>query len=88
MVVIILDGENFQKKKQKIELDKSLEFLKKFDKKSKKFSVCYPYGSYNNDSLKILNRKDISFAVTTKRGIIKKRNINLLELPRLDTNDL
>ncbi len=76
------------KKKQKIELDKSLEFLKKFDKKNKKFSVCYPYGSYNNDSLKILNRKDISFALTTKKGVIKKKNFNLLELPRLDTNDL
>ena len=73
MAMINLRWGELSKKKQKIELDKSLEFLKKFDKKNKKFSVCYPYGSYNNDSLKILNRKDISFALTTKKGVIKKK---------------
>ncbi len=76
------------KKNQTIELEKSLDFLKKIDKKNKKFSVCYPHGSYNNNTLKILNRKDISFALTTKKGVIKKDNYNLLELPRIDTNDL
>lgn len=76
------------KKNQTIELEKSLDFLKKIDKKNKKFSVCYPHGSYDNNTLKILNRKDISFALTTKKGVIKKDNYNLLELPRIDTNDL
>jgi peptidoglycan/xylan/chitin deacetylase (PgdA/CDA1 family) len=76
------------KEKQKIELNKSLEFLKKIDKKNKKFSVCYPYGSYNKETFEILNRNDISFALTTKKGVIKKDNFNLLELPRIDTNEL
>ena len=60
------------KEKLKTEINKSLDFLKKIDVKSKKFSVSYPYGSYNSDLLKILKRKEISFALTTQKGIVKK----------------
>ena len=37
---------------------------------------------------KSLMAESSSFALTTKKGVIKKKNFNLLELPRLDTNDL
>ena len=75
-------------KKQELEIIKSLNFFRNIGVFDKNFSVCFPYGSYNSHTLKILNRLKIKFALTTKIGSVQKNNFqNLYELPRLDTND-
>ncbi len=75
-------------KNQELEIIKSLNFFKNIGVLDKNFSVCFPYGSYNSYTLKILNRLKIKFALTTKIGSVQKNNFqNLYELPRLDTND-
>lgn len=72
---------------QKKEIKESLNFLKK-NTFQKEFSFCYPYGSYNKNTLKILKRLKINFSFTTSPGFLSKNNIkDNLYLPRFDTND-
>ena len=52
------------------------------------FSFCYPYGSYNSNTIKILKKVGPRFALTTKVGTVNHKNISQnLEFPRLNTND-
>ncbi len=72
--------------KQKIEILKSLEFLEEVGASTSNWIMCYPYGAYNNDTLKLIKKLGASIGVTTQIG---KANIsdNPFLLPRFDTND-
>lgn len=73
---------------QEYELKKSINFYKKNNLYKKPFSVAYPYGSYNQNSIKLLKKYKVSFALTTKPGSVNLRNIkNNFIFPRYDTND-
>ena len=76
------------KKEQEKEIKMSLDFLNYFQISDKNWVMCYPYGSYNNDTLKLLKKYNCSSALTTKSA---KANLNIkdmiYELPRRDTND-
>ena len=75
-------------KNQLDEVKKSIDYFKKIGVYNKNFSVCYPYGSYNSDTLKILKKFKVKFALTTQVGSVKKINLTKnLEYPRYDTND-
>jgi len=70
------------------EIRNSINFFKKIEVYDHNFSVCYPYGSYDLDTLKILKQYNVNYALTTKVGSISYKNIDkFLELPRFDTND-
>ncbi len=70
------------------EITNSINFFKKLKVYNNFFSVCYPYGGYNSSTVKILKKKNIVFALTTKLGSVNKLTIkNNFELPRYDTND-
>ena len=56
----------FLDKSQNIEIENFLKFLK--DWKTDKFSICYPYGSYNSQTLKIVKKQKFSFGFTSKYG--------------------
>ena len=80
--------EKINKNDQEIEIKSSINYFKKVKIFDKNFSVCYPYGSYNLQTLNLLRKYKIKFAVTTKVGSVNKANINnIYELPRFDTND-
>ncbi len=80
--------EHLSSKKQEQEIDNSIKFFNKIGINTKNISVCYPYGSFNNLTIKILKKKKISFAVTTKPDNVNKHNIkNVYTLPRYDTNE-
>ena len=53
-----------------------------------KFFFCYPYGGYNKDTLEILNSYNCAAGFTCDVGIFNPLMSNILELPRLDTNDM
>ena len=74
-------------KNQLKEINLMLNFLKKFNIK-KKWIMCYPYGSFNNNTKKILNKKDclFAFSATPGRSLLNKKNI--LSIKRYDTNEL
>jgi peptidoglycan/xylan/chitin deacetylase (PgdA/CDA1 family) len=73
--------------KQKIEIFKSLEFLLSLGIKKEYWTMCYPYGSFNQDTIDILNNFNCKAAFTTEVRIANIILENKLTLPRLDTND-
>lgn len=76
-----------EKKSEQIkDIKLSLDFLKKVGASSKNWIMCYPYGSYNNDTLSILRKKNCSIGLTTKAGTINLNRLKKLELNRYDTN--
>jgi peptidoglycan/xylan/chitin deacetylase (PgdA/CDA1 family) len=80
-----LDKES--KKSQTLEIESSLQFLKKVGAPTKDWIMCYPFGGYNNDTLSILKLKNCRIGLTTSPGIATLNRSNLLELKRFDTND-
>ena len=76
------------KKDQEKEILSSINFFKKIGTFNSNFSICYPFGSYNEITLKILKKHNIPFALSAKVGGVVKNNIgNNLTLPRYDTTD-
>lgn len=71
---------------QFIEINRNIKFYKKNKIFFEDITFCYPYGSYNKNTIKILKKKSIKFGVTT---VPRKffSHINSLEIPRFDTND-
>ena len=49
---------------------------------------CYPYGDYNENTLAILENNEYSTGVTIKQGNNFNRKSKLLELKRINCNDL
>jgi len=76
-----------EKKSVQIEdIKLSLDFLKKVGAKTENWIMCYPYGSYNDDTLSILKKKKCSVGLTTTVGISNLNKSKILELNRYDTN--
>ena len=70
------------------EIKQSITYFKKIKAYNNNFSVCYPYGSYNSHTFKILKKFNIKFALTTQANSINKNNLsNRFTYPRYDTND-
>lgn len=73
---------------QKKDIDLSIKFFKKINKKNNKMTFCYPCGAYNKSLLKIL-KKDFVLGLTTRESKISIKDIkkmNPLLLPRIDAN--
>ncbi|GHV14989.1 hypothetical protein FACS189491_11810 [Spirochaetia bacterium] len=49
--------------------------------------MCYPYGSYNTETINFLKESGCRFGFTTEVAIANLPTERCLELPRLDTND-
>ena len=80
--------EFLDKNDQEKELLNSINFYKKLNFDTNNISVCYPYGSYNQLTLDILKKNNISFALSTHVGDVNNSNIfDKYKLPRMDTND-
>ena len=73
---------------QRAEIIKSLDFLKKIGVETKKWTMCFPYGDYNEITLDLLKENKCSLGLTTKVNIADFKKHNKFTLPRLDTNDL
>ena len=72
---------------QENEIKKSTEILEK-NLKIKIKHFCYPYGDYNENTLAILENNEYSTGVTIKEGNNFNRKSKLLELKRINCNDL
>lgn len=76
------------KNKQIQEINNSMNFFRKLNFDIKNLSVCYPYGSYSNDTLKIVKKAGFNFGLTTDVGLITNKNLNnKFIFPRLNAND-
>ena len=77
------------KKKQKEQFQKSLDFMKFIKKNDKEISVCYPNGVYNETTIELMKKYKFSFGLTTKSGFLNKNNISKrFELPRIDVTQI
>ena len=73
---------------QEKEIVNSKRFFKKKLINLKNFSVCFPWGSYNSSSVKILKKKKVKFALTSNSGnIFFGKRYNRFTLPRYDANE-
>tara|TARA_B100002051_G_C16603206_1_gene569178 strand:+ start:121 stop:1026 length:906 start_codon:yes stop_codon:yes gene_type:complete len=73
---------------QEKEITSSINFLSEIYNTDKYLlTMCYPYGSYNKITLQILKKYDFKLALGTRPEIYDSSKNNILEIPRLDTND-
>ena len=79
--------ESISKNLQKKEINQSLFFLKEIGVNINNWIMCYPYGSYNQDTIKILKENKCLIGLTTNSGVAKLNKQYNLELKRLDTNN-
>ena len=75
------------KENQNLDIELSLQFLKKIGTPVKNWIMCYPCGSYNMDTLDTLKSKNCLIGLTTKVGYADLDRSKMLELSRFDTND-
>ena len=73
---------------QEKDIDDSLEFLGTLGLCKSEFWFCYPYGSYSDETMKVLRERGCAAAVTVNVDIADCVPLKALELSRLDTNDL
>ena len=73
---------------QEVEVARSLDFLRTLGVEKDDWVMCYPYGSYNADTLDIMRATRCALGITTKSGIADIAVDAPLELPRIDTIDL
>ena len=72
---------------QKKDIKQSLEFLDSVGASTKDWVMCYPYGAYNDDTIKLLKSFDAALGITTEVRMANLTSDNPFKLPRLDTND-
>jgi peptidoglycan/xylan/chitin deacetylase (PgdA/CDA1 family) len=73
---------------QVLEVDRSLEFLSGFGVTADDWTICYPYGGFNDSLLEILRRRGCRLGFGVEARVADLNLDNRLTLPRMDTNDL
>jgi len=79
---------SLEAKEQARDIDQSLDLLSDLGVARKDFLFCYPYGAYNEITLQLLRQRGCGAAFTTHVDLARVDLENMLEIPRLDTNDL
>jgi peptidoglycan/xylan/chitin deacetylase (PgdA/CDA1 family) len=79
--------ERLSEEEQRSELGATLQFLESIQPCTAGWAMCYPYGSYNHATLRLLGELGCSIAFTTRVDLATDED-PILALPRLDTNDL
>ena len=74
------------KSKQIEDIESSLEFLKKVGANTQDWVMCYPYGSYNQETLNILESKKCLIGLKSSSGMADLNRSKNLELMRFDCN--
>jgi peptidoglycan/xylan/chitin deacetylase (PgdA/CDA1 family) len=75
-------------KEQELEINKTLDLLKKVGTNTNHWTICYPHGSYNQSLIKLLQANGCRVGIGTKVGIANLFEDSPYALPRLNTNDL
>jgi peptidoglycan/xylan/chitin deacetylase (PgdA/CDA1 family) len=74
------------KEKQEYEIRKSIEFIKQIGGNVNNWTICYPYGNYNENTLSLLKQYKCRLGFTTEVRTASLYD-SPLTLPRMDTND-
>lgn len=79
------------KEKQEYEIAKSIEFIGAVGGDVNKWTIGYPYGNYNEDTIVLLKKYGCKMGFTTRVSVadLDEEGADVLyKLPRLDVNDL
>ena len=79
---------SLNEKEMSQELDLSINFLEKIGVDMNNWTACYPYGSYDNQSIEMLRERGCKLALTTEVNIATINKNTRFIMPRLDTNDI
>lgn len=79
---------SLSKEEQRKQIDLSLESLKDIGIDTSNWTMCYPYGGYNEATVEVLREMKCKLALTTKVDVYNINHDNRYEIPRLDTNDI
>ena len=77
--------------KQNREIQQAMQFIQDIGGDINHWTMCYPYGNYNEDTIAILKRNGCQFGLTTRvdlASIDSTETDAIFKLPRLDTNDI
>lgn len=78
------------KEKQEFEIRKSLEFIREVGGDVENWTICYPYGAYDDATIELLKENGCKLGLTTRADLADledKEGDAIFKLPRLDTND-
>jgi peptidoglycan/xylan/chitin deacetylase (PgdA/CDA1 family) len=73
---------------QTVEIDRSLDFLQRLAVGRNEWTMCYPYGAFNDSLLQILRARQCRLGFTVEARVADLNVDDRLTLPRVDTNDL
>ncbi len=73
---------------QAVEIDRSQKFLEKFGIAKDDWTICYPYGGFNDSLLQLLRSRQCRLGFTVETRVANLDVDDRLTLPRIDTNDL
>lgn len=82
---------SLSKEKQEFEIAKSIEFIKMVGGDVNNWTIGYPYGDYNEDTIALLKQHGCRMGFTTRVAVAdldEEGDDVLYKLPRLDVNDL
>ena len=68
-------------------IKESLTFLERVKAPTSNWVMCYPYGSYNSDTVSILRKYGASLAIGGEPRVVNILLDCQYDLPRLDAND-
>lgn len=78
------------REKQEFEIKKSIEFIQKVGGDVNNWTICYPYGDRNWETIRLLKENGCKLGMTTDvalADLTDHENDAIFNLPRLDTND-
>ena len=74
--------------RQDYDISNSISFLKRNKLIKNCMSICYPFGSYNQDTIKLSKKYNFDFGICGNVGsVFKNKFKNKYLLPRYDTTD-
>lgn len=73
---------------QALEIDRSLDFLQELGVRKDDWTMCYPYGGFNDSLLHLLRGRQCRLGFTVEARVADLDVDDRLTLPRVDTNDL
>jgi len=79
------------REKQEYEIQKSIEFISSIGGDVHNWTMCYPYGNYNQDTIDLLRLHKCKAAFTTGLGVADLSmtdSDSIYKIARLDVNDL
>lgn len=80
--------DSLDESEQQSEMTHSVEFLKQLGCPGDQLTVAFPYGAYNDITLRVCQNLGFKLGFSTRAAVAKWQKDDPLAMPRLDTNDL